>query len=323
MINKTAIKLAAISIAWGVGLYGEVAHAQVGNRLDERGSLLVYPLVTTIGTGCCGPSDTIINIANTSASAVLLECRTVLHGGTPVAPGPFVKDDFTISLTPHQKISWLLSQGSRGFGIEAKTGKGFMYCFAITGAGNERNFNFLKGDATLTGGQGATYNAIPHQALAITGDRVLNLDGVEYSAATARIWFEGFTENLPPATPAVTGELAVAGIDADFPASIQVDFDANYRCWDIFELGFSRHRHVSTFAQHHLTNDLNITQAGRFGSPTFLCRLTTTQTGTGALTPVHAVFVQFGPAVGGGLTATNVVQDLARRATTRIVLDDF
>lgn len=298
-------KLAAIGIAFA--LTGGVAQAQQQTRLNETGSLLVYPLVDTLTSA----NETIINITNTGPQGVWVECFTESHGAMSTS---LVKEDFTIFLTPFQKVWWRVSQGyeptnlTNQFGFPAYSippqpgAKGFLYCFAIeavTGTPNpptnqdEVTYNFLKGDALIFGdGKAFQYNAIPHQRLDGASDRVLNLDGQEYTRGSSRIWFEGLPEEIVLNGGDINGTLVLSSIQADFFQSIQTHFDVNYTCWNRKEQKFSRHRgSYLSFIQQDLTLDVKMNMFN-IRADAFSCRADTTLS-TGGQTD-NTGFEQFG-----------------------------
>lgn len=320
-------RLAVMGIALSVGLSANATeNGKHGNDLDEPGSLLVFPLVATpsVPTTCCGAMDTRMNIANTGSAGVTLECKVITH--FDAAGLDFDKSSFQIPLTRRQKITWLASAGDASLGIPPIDGKGFVYCYAVAG-GVETKWNYLIGDATLVtvaGKNAGKYNAIPHQGLYVRGDRVLNLDGYEYTAASSRIWFDGQTV----VNGNTYGELAVVAIDSDFLKSTQREIDINYQCWNRSEMTFDRHKHVATFSQQSLGNgtngtngtNLKLTKTALLGSPDFLCRADATEYLVGNRSPVHAVLIQKEGSL--GLSATNVWQADGYEAKTKIVLDE-
>lgn len=312
-----------------------VAHEN-NSRLNQQGSLLVFPLVDTL----TNESETIINMTNTSNQGVWVECHTVLHGA--FSSTAFIKSNFQIFLTPFQKIWWRFSEGYSPahlvnqfgfppFSIPPHPGeKGFLYCFAIQSSvnPNEKNFNFLKGDTLIFDEERSfNYNAISHQAIAITPDRTLNLDGVEYTQGSSRIWLEGIPEEVVLNGGEITGTLTLASIQMDLKASLQTEFGVNYRCWNRKEQAFTRHRGIFTFAQQDLTEDLGI-NVFTIRSNAFMCRADTFQTGLSSLitgkigdrTPVWAVFHQSASDINWG---TNVFHDPdpAFAAPAKIVLN--
>ncbi len=190
-----------------LSIYATDANAQVSN-LNEPGSLLVYPLIDNINF------QTIINIANTGTDDVILECYMVTHGdGTGIDE----KKDFIIKMTAKEKFWWNTATPNVKNQIQSFNGrKGYLFCWAIYDViwQNEIDYDYLKGDATVVGRARAfNYNAIPSQGMAVVGDRVLNLDGLEYTMATSQIMFEGFAED---AFGVVDGVLVVANLDIDF-----------------------------------------------------------------------------------------------------------
>ncbi len=267
----------ALVLCMSVGLFATQARAQ--GFMNEPGSLLAFPLVDNINF------STIINIANTCNTDEVLECYIITHG-----PGGAIdeKKDFVIEFTGKEAFVWMTtnSYNQRGNQIQGFNGrKGYMFCFMIDDKYSqlEEGGDCFKGDAVLLSPTGSafSYNAIPHQGLAVVGDRVLNLDGVEYSEATSQVMFEGLAE-IPGA---IGGTLAVASPgDIDFINSEQPEFDINVYCWNEVETKMSRHLPFKDFAQYDLTKDLqlDINQVFTLG---WHCATTATQ-------PLWAVFHQ-------------------------------
>jgi hypothetical protein len=318
--------LATTGFALAVALSGQAsAQADLSSELNEQGSLLVYPLIDSLTSA----NDTIIDIANTGDRGVWVKCFIETHGPQDTA---LVKDDFKIYLTPHQKVWWNLSQGigiddnvpTNRFGFPAYSippypfSKGFLYCFATDRNDGERNFNHLKGDALVYGdGKAFQYNAIPHQARNITKDNVLNLNGVEYTKGTSRIWFEGLPNQGRVNGQIVDGTLVLASIQGDYNQSVQTEFDVNYKCWNRKEQEFTRHRgSYLAFEQQNLSTDIGM-DLFRIRSNAFTCYADTTLTGSGlainsifgqpgSRTPIWAVFHQSAGDLSWG---TNVFHD--------------
>ncbi len=274
--------ISALLLCMTIGLFAAPSHAGGGPLTipsfpNWPGSLLAYPLIDNIhGT-------TIFNIANTHVDeSVFVECYIITHGIDGTIDE---KKDFVIKLTPKEKFVWITSNpyDQRGNQIQGfDNRKGYMFCFAIDNPYDQREitFNYLKGDATVLNFGSASafnYNAIPHQRLAgllsmldggpssdtvelrvceteVEGDRRLELNGCEYTAATTQIMFEGLAE-IPGA---ISGTLAVASPGVDFVESKQPAFDINVYCWNEVETKFSRHLKFKDFAQYDLTKDLQL-----------------------------------------------------------------
>jgi hypothetical protein len=263
----------AIGLAAGPGY--AVNHGPHVNALNEPGSLLVYPLIDNIN------GVTIVNIANTGTYDVDIECYSVTHG-----PGGGIdqKNDFVITLTPKEKFVWLSNQpyNQRGNQIGALDHrKGYLFCWAIDNVYDqyEKTWNYLKGDATflnLANARAFNYNAIAHQRepggpnLTLP-DKVLALDGHEYTMATSQIMFEGLAE-VPGA---IGGTLVVANPGIDFVHSKQPEFDINVYCWNEVETKFSRHLKYKDFEQYDLTKDLQL-EFSKIFTLGFQCATTST-----------------------------------------------
>ena len=127
----------------------------------------------------------------------------------PLFPDEFEKKDFVIHLTQKEPFWWNTAgpyyrEDADGI-VTAIPGfpnlKGFMFVWAIDNDKDrsEIDWDYLKGDCIIYGGGAAfQYNAIPHQCLAEDGDRVLNLDGVEYTMATSQVMVAGMAGNYIP-----------------------------------------------------------------------------------------------------------------------------
>jgi hypothetical protein len=224
-------------------------------------------------------------------------------------PDLFSKRDFRIELTAKEVFWWDTGNSIPGRGLPSfDDDKGFLFCWAVDGVltRQEIDFDFLKGDAIVFGGGLAfQYNAIPHQALAVVADRVLNLDGVEYCAGTQTILFEGFVEDFA----GINGVLAVAGMDIDFINSIQPVTNINFSCWNELEQGFSTDKGFYQFVQYDYGDDLDLTLDDLF-TPKFHCATTAT-------IPLWAVAYEW---TGGLMWGSNVFQDPASASPTAVIL---
>ncbi len=298
----------ALILCMTLGLFAVPGYAGLGpivSDLNEPGAILAYPLIDNIN------GVTIVNIANTSAEPQMLECFMVTHGPDN---GIDEKKDFVIFLSPKEKFVWVTNnpidktlKGSRTQIQGFDNRKGYMFCFTIVDqytqeegcADNmtDKSCNVFKGDATLldvSNARAFNYNAIPHQVLpgeGIEQDRILSLNGDEYSAAPSQIMFEGLAE----VQGSIYGTLAVASpgsavggpgetSDYDFILSRQPDFDINVYCWNEVETKFSRHLEFKDFEQYDLTKDLQL-DIGSIFTLGFHCATTSTH-------PLWAVFHQ-------------------------------
>lgn len=277
--------------------------AAVPSAKNTPGSLLVFPLIDNQNY------STIIEIANTAFADVVLDCEMVTHPLGDPAPPLFSKRDFRIELTAKEVFWWDTGRSIPGRGLPSfDQDKGFLFCWAVDGVLTrlEIDHDFLKGDAIIFGGGLAfQYNAIPHQGLVVVGDRVLNLDGVEYSAAGDTILFEGFVEGFS----GINGILAVAGMDIDFVNSIQPTTNINFSCWNELEQGFSTDKAFYQFVQYDYGADLDLTLNDMF-TPKFHCATTAT-------IPLWAVTYEW---TGGLAWGTNVFQDPASVLPTAVIL---
>jgi hypothetical protein len=167
-----------LALMFIIGLCAGVANAQV-SQLNVPGSLLVFPLIDNIN------GITYVDLVNRADTDVWLQGFIIAHDEGDV----YHKKDFNIKLTHNQPLFWNTAQPLRhedGF-VQAFAGrKGYLVIWAIDDPNSQLEIahDYLKGDAIFVnngiGGRAFRYNAIPHQSIAITGDRVLNLDGAEY-----------------------------------------------------------------------------------------------------------------------------------------------
>jgi hypothetical protein len=290
-----------VTFLLAVGLSAGVSLAAPTN-LNELGSVLVYPLIDNRNY------ETIIEVANEGLADVWVAGYMIVHADDPTS---FTKSDFKFKLTPKEVFWWRTSQAIPARGLQSFANrKGFLFLWAVDNnlSQLEIDWDFLKGDALVFGGgQAFQYNAIPHQGLAVVGDRVLNLDNVEYTESTRRIYFEGFASGFA----GITGTLAVAGMDIDFLQSKQPADDINFTCWNENEQEKSIHKDFYQFVQYSLL-DLELA-LGQVFTPKFHCQATATNI------PLWAVFFQ---QTGALLWGSNVWHDPARIAPTAVVLPE-
>lgn len=239
------------------------ARAQI-NDLNEPGSIMVFPLLDNINC------TTFISITNHGNSGVWLYALLVIHG--PNDPTEFEKYDCMIHLTQKETFWWDTSSSYNEVdpdGIPTQipafdARKGFLFICAVDDDVSRReiNWNFLQGNALLfQGPRVVQYNAIPHQGLAVLGDGILNLDGVEYSMATSQAIVGGFAHGWQGLT---RGTWVVCSIEIDYVNSIQPDFDINLAVWNQDEVYQSRHVHFYQFQQFDLKDDLQLDLASVF-----------------------------------------------------------
>jgi hypothetical protein len=290
-----------------IGLCAGLVSAQV-NNLNEPGSLLVFPLIDNINY------STIIEIANRAPVDVWLQCYMITHG--PGAPTVFEKKDFYIHLTQKEPFWWDTGNAYNRTDVHGvitqiqgfNQRKGCMFCWAINDDKEqwEIDWDYLKGDALVYGGARAfQYNAIPHQMIAPVQDRILNLDGLEYTMSTSQIMFEGFAEGFS----GIGGTLAVCNLDIDFILSIQPKFDINLECWNQNEVAGTRHLSALVFNQYDLTQDLQLAINQVF-TPKWQCATSSTH-------PLWAVFFEW---TGSLMWGCNVWQHPLTGTPTRVVL---
>lgn len=240
-----------------VGIFCAGAQAQV-NNLNEPGSILVYPLIDNINY------STIVEITNLEITDVWLAGFLILH--PPGLPEEFEKTDFVIHLTHNEPFWWdtgtaynrVDEDGVRTQIPAFNNQKGFMFVWAVDTDTTrlEIDWDHLIGDCLIFGGGLAfQYNPIPHQCLNVLPDRVLDLDGIEYTMATSQVMTQGFAGGFS----GISGTFAVCSLEMDFIHSLQPEFDINFDVWNQDEIFSSRHRHMYQFHQFSLDDlDLDI-----------------------------------------------------------------
>jgi hypothetical protein len=250
----------------------------------EPGSLLVFPLVDNAGA-----KRTILEIANCGEGDVWLQGFMVVRDGTK-SSDPFVKKDFYVHLTPGEPFYW---DTSKGYDREDPQGmrtqiqgfdecKGFCFVWAIRDPIGklETLWNAVFGNGILIDGTRAhQYNAIPHQCIKVIPDRVLNLDGNEYTAGCSQLTAEGFAAGVVDG-----GTLALCSLCIDFVDSLQPRLDINADVWNQNEVAQSRHLEFYQFESYDLEADLQLRRDQVF---TAKWTLTTTTTG-----PIWGVYLQ-------------------------------
>jgi hypothetical protein len=262
----------------------EQAPAQTVNNLNEPGSILVFPLIDNINY------QTIVDIANLSNTDVWLQGYMIVH--PPSDPYDFEKKDFLVHLTHKEPFYWNTSRPYSRIDVNGvltqiqgfDDRKGFLFLWAINNDTQrlEIDWDYLKGDGLVLGrGSSFQYNAIPHQADSVVADRVLNLDGVEYTMATSQVMVEGFAEQF---VPGMGGKWVVCSLDIDFINSIQPQFDINLDVWNQNEVYASRHLDFYQFEQYDLTDDLQLHYNEIFTPKWSFASVTTS--------PVWAIFYQ-------------------------------
>lgn len=301
-------KLVVLSaLLFAAGLFCAGAQAQV-NNLNEQGSILVYPLIDNINY------TTVVDMANRNVTDVWLGGFMIVH--PPGLIDEFEKKDFVIHLTQKEPFWWNTAlpyyREDADEIITAIPGfpnlKGFMFVWAIDNdkARLEIDWDYLKGDCIIYGGGAAfQYNAIPHQGLAVIGDRVLNLDGSEYTMATSQVMVEGMAGNF---VPGLCGTFVVCSLEMDFIMSLQPEFDINFNVWNQDEVFQSRHKHFYQFYQYDLV-DLQL-QINEVFTPKFQFATTST----------HALWAIFYQTIGGIAWGTNVFQHPDTGVATTVVL---
>ena len=262
-----------------------LAGAQI-NEANRPGSLLAFPLVENTNF------KTIVEITNRSTQSVWLECRMTTH--PPGQPQDFERKGFFVHLTAKEPFWWdtsrsysRIDQDGERTGIEDFADRtGFMFCWAIEDNKSqlETSHNFLLGTALLfntTSGRAWQYNAIAHQALNVSPDRALFLDGAEYTMASRQIMFQGLSGNW---ISGLQGTLAVASLEYDFITSEEPRFTISLECWNQNEAPGTRYLDFIQFGQYDLSGALQLDLDQVF-TPMFQCATMSNH-------PLWAVFYQ-------------------------------
>jgi hypothetical protein len=295
-----------LTLMFIIGLCAGVANAQV-SQLNVPGSLLVFPLIDNIN------GITYVDLVNRADVDVWLQGFIIAHEGEDDDDyGAYHKKDFNIKLTHNQPLLWNTAAPLRhedGFVQGFNNLKGYMVIWAIDGPGTQMEIahDELKGDAifVVPGTSAFRYNAIPHQSIAITPDRVLNLDGLEYTQVSEKILCEGIAGGVNN----IGGTLVVANMSVDFIESKQPEFDINLGVYNEDENFSSRHVDFEQFEQYDL-DDLQL-NAWEIDSVKF--QFATTAAGN----PLWAVFFQY---AGNLMFGGQCFMDPAGAASASIVL---
>jgi hypothetical protein len=287
MMRLFVVPAVSLTIILGIFFTSSPVKGQ-GNYLNERGSILVFPLIDN------EDRHTIIDIVNMSDSDVWVQAYMIVH--PPDRPYDFEKKAFLVHLTHNEPFYWDTSLpysrvDADGVLTQVQSfddRKGFLFLWVIDNDTDrlEIHWNYLKGDAIVLDidpGQRSSfqYNAIPHQAGSVVADRVLNLDGVEYTMATSQVMVEGFAEEF---VPGMDGKWVVCSLDIDFINSIQPQFDINLDVWNQNEVYASRHLDFYQFEQYDLMDDLQLHYNEIFTPKWSFASVTTS--------PVWAIFYQ-------------------------------
>jgi hypothetical protein len=209
-----------------LSIFVTAASAQMPvNHLNEPGSILVFPYVDNINNFY----NTVLTITNTAPYSVYLEGHAITHGPGQDPCFDLLYLDFRIELSAFETLTWDTGVPSGGGLPNLANREGYIFLFAIDSPtmALEINHNHLIGSAKIN--QYAEYNAVPFQALTITQDRRLDLDGVEYTAATSTVMspFAAYPSwGLSP-------KLALASLDMDFIMSDFPNFDINLGVWNM------------------------------------------------------------------------------------------
>jgi hypothetical protein len=226
----------------------------------EPGSLLVYPCIDNTGD-----KSTIIEVANLANEEVYVQGYMVVSKDG----SDCIIKDFIVHLTPKEPLYWNTSKPYNRTNVQGVVNQiqgfdeyeGYLFLFAVQSRNQpyEIQWNYLKGDALIMDGTRAwQYNAIPHQGLAVTGDRVLLLDGSEYCMATYQIMTEGFAANIPGLN-GPSGTLAVTVLNGlDLVYSVIPEVDINIVVWNQNEVPQSRHLDFECYAKYDLVKDLQL-----------------------------------------------------------------
>lgn len=265
--------------------YGKIFCRPLVNAVRNPGSILVYPLIDNIDF------TTIVDITNRGKEDVWLQCYMVVH---PIGqPYSFEITGFFIHLTHSEPFFW---ETSKPYSRTDEDGvltqieafnqkKGYFFCFAVENPQTalEINWNYLIGSSRLHNNKQAwQYSAIPHQAIKINPDRILQLNAIEYTMATSQIMFQGFAQGF---AQGLGGKLTVCNLSNNSEKDFQPNIDVNLECWNQNEVPGGRHLNFFRFGQYDLGTDLYLRLEDVF-TPKFQCASTSSA-------PIWAVFYQF------------------------------
>jgi hypothetical protein len=294
-MRKTALVVLAIALCAGVASAQRPATML---HCNEQGSILVYPLIDN-----SGDRITIIDFANRGDGDVWVQGFMIVRAvdALGVRGKDFIKKDFYIHATAKEPVYWNTSKAYNRTDPDGVLSQvqafdnyeGFCFLWAIDNQINKReiDWDFLKGDAiVLEGPRAYQYNAIAHQGMAVIGDRILCLDGIEYLMAPSQIMVEGFAEDF---VRGLGGTLVVCSLDIDFIRSRQPAFDINFEVWNQNEVPQSRHLDFCQFQQYDLTKDLQLSIYEVF-TPKW-------QMATSSTDAMYAVFFQYLPGFSPGI----------------------
>lgn len=319
-------KLIVVFIAlFALGSYGFAGADPDTNAIKEPGSILVFPLIDNINY------ETIVEITNLGNDDVWLAGYIILHKeGKPLDLKAY---DFRMHLTTEEPFVWNTSKSYNREDIHGyltqlqghPDEKGYMFVWAIENPSSrlEKNWNELIGDCLVfdPANAGRTrafqYNPIPHQAIDIDPNRVLDLDGVEYTRTTSQVMVQGFAAEIPTISD-IDGTFVVCSLDLDFILSKWPKFDINIDVYNQFETGYSRHLSFRQFIQYVLSDDdpdygLDITWDSNF---TAKFQFSTTPSPT----ETNAIWCIFFQTTGGWMWGGNVWQEPEAGADAQVIL---
>jgi hypothetical protein len=145
----------------------------------------------------------------------------------------------------------------------------------------EKDWNYLQGSALLMkGNKVLEYHAIPHQALTVTPDGLLNLDGLEYSKPATELLAQGLASKFS----GLSGKMAVCTLDSSIVPTCAESVDVHVKVWNQNETLQSRDLSFRVFDVWDMTQDLRLDLA-RIFTPKW-------QMEAQASGPVWAVFYQ-------------------------------
>jgi hypothetical protein len=178
---------AAYTSALAAVLVCSSAHAGTPPAQRLPSALLVYPLIVVENTNAT--RDTRVEIVNLSNRAVTVDCF-YLSGVSCNETG------FQVTLTAHQPLSWLASQGSRGQPTQSAVppffGTGELKCVVQSARPELDAHNAIQGRAIVFGSDGQTigYGAVGFRRL-VEGefDGTVELDGQTYEQCPEEMHF--------------------------------------------------------------------------------------------------------------------------------------
>ncbi len=277
---------------------------------SQPGAIVIFPKIMRDST-----TDTVIQLANATGSAILLQCLYVNGAPDPVFGEPlWTVTDFQIRLTRQQPILWVAGEGlaaapSDGRPLDLHPGpippiaegfKGELRCVVIDDQERPVSRNALTGWATLIErATGATrkYAAVSLRGLAANnGDLSLALNDIEYSSCPRILLLDHFYEEAPDpilGTP-IRSSITFVPCSADFERAVPGHSTLLFETFNEFEQRTSASLEVTCFADVRLSN---IDSAANPERSIFHYSVQGTLTGQTRIRPVPDRSIPFGRGV--------------------------